>query len=71
VADAAVNPVVFFEHPEWHFSFDAIPDLAVENRKKFLDRAAADKIKLLGFHWKYPGVGFAERKDTVYRYVPV
>jgi glyoxylase-like metal-dependent hydrolase (beta-lactamase superfamily II) len=71
VADAAVNPVVFFEHPEWRFSFDAIPELAVDNRKKLLDRAAADKIKLLGFHWKYPGVGFAERKDAVYRYVPV
>ena len=70
VADAAVNPVVFFEHPEWRFSFDAIPDLAVENRKKLLDRAAADKIKLLGFHWKYPGVGYAERKDSAYRYVP-
>jgi glyoxylase-like metal-dependent hydrolase (beta-lactamase superfamily II) len=68
--DAAVNPFVFFEHPEWRFSFDAIPELAVETRKKLLDRAATDKVKLLGFHWKYPGVGFAERKDNVYRYVP-
>lgn len=69
-ADAAVNPFVFFEHPEWRFSFDSIPDLAVANRRKLLDRAAADKIKLIGFHWKYPGVGYAEAKDNVYRFVP-
>jgi len=69
-ADAAVNPFVFFEHPEWRFSFDAIPELAVANRRKLLDRAAADKIKLIGFHWKYPGVGYAEPKDNAYRFVP-
>jgi hypothetical protein len=42
----------------------------VANRKKLIERAATDKIKMLGFHWPYPGVGFAERKDTAYRYVP-
>ena len=68
--DAAVNPVVFFEHPEWRFSFDAVPELAIQNRKALLDRAATDRIKLLGFHWPYPGVGFAERKGNVFRYVP-
>jgi hypothetical protein len=35
-----------------------------------LDRAATDKIKMLGFHWAYPGVGFAERKNGAYQYVP-
>ena len=34
-----------------------------------LDRAATDKMKMLGFHWPYPGLGFAERKGTAYRYV--
>jgi glyoxylase-like metal-dependent hydrolase (beta-lactamase superfamily II) len=69
-ADSIANPIVFFAHPEWKFGFDAIPDLAVENRKKLLDRAATDKMRLLGFHWPYPGVGRAERKDGAYTYVP-
>ena len=29
------------------------------------------KASLFGFHWPYPGVGFAERKDTAFQYVPV
>jgi glyoxylase-like metal-dependent hydrolase (beta-lactamase superfamily II) len=70
-ADAIAVPAVFFPHPEWAFGFDADPQLAVTNRKALLDRAATDKMKMLGFHWPYPGVGFAERKDNAYHYVPV
>ena len=29
-----------------------------------------DEIKLLGFHWSDPGVGYAERKDNACRFVP-
>jgi glyoxylase-like metal-dependent hydrolase (beta-lactamase superfamily II) len=68
-ADALTNDVIFFEHPEWKFGFDAMQDVAIENRKKLLDRAATDKIKLLGYHWTVPGVGFAERKDSGYVFV--
>jgi glyoxylase-like metal-dependent hydrolase (beta-lactamase superfamily II) len=68
--DSIANPYVFFPHPEWKFGFDADPDLAVENRKKLLDRAATDKMTMLGFHWPYPGLGRAERKDNAYRYIP-
>lgn len=49
-ADAMSNEIVSFEHPEWKFGFDAQPDLAIENRKKLLDRAATDKVKMLGYH---------------------
>ena len=58
-----------FAHPEWCFGFDAIADLAIANRRKLFDRAANEKVKLIGYHWPYPGVGFAERRDGAYRYV--
>lgn len=70
VGDAIAAPAVFFPHPDWHFGFDAIPDLAVESRKALFDRAATDKVKMIGFHWPYPGVAYAERSGTAYRYVP-
>jgi glyoxylase-like metal-dependent hydrolase (beta-lactamase superfamily II) len=70
VGDVAGLPAVVFPHPEWPLGFDAIPDLAVTNRKALLQRAAADKIKMIGFHWPYPGVGFAEAKDSGFEYVP-
>jgi glyoxylase-like metal-dependent hydrolase (beta-lactamase superfamily II) len=68
--DACTSDVTFFEHPDWHFGFDTEPDLAVKNRQMLLDRAASEKIKLLGFHWTYPGVGYASRKGQGYQFVP-
>jgi glyoxylase-like metal-dependent hydrolase (beta-lactamase superfamily II) len=70
VGDAVLAPWVFFPHPEWKFAFDADHDKAIAARKKLLDRAATDRIRLIGFHWAYPGIGHAERKDGAFRYVP-
>lgn len=68
-ADAATNRIVSFEHPGWKFGFDTLADVAIRNRQKLMDRAATDRIKLLGYHWTYPGIGYAERKGTSYRFV--
>lgn len=70
-ADAMPNNIVSFEHPGWTFGFDAIPDLAVQNRRMLVDRAANEKMKLLGYHWTWPGVGNAEQNGDGYRFVPV
>lgn len=69
-ADAITEPAIYFQQPEWKFAFDMDHDVAIANRRKLLDRAASGRIKMLGFHWPYPGLGFAERKGTAYRYVP-
>ena len=69
--DAITNPMVFFAHPDWKFGFDADHATAIANRKKLLDMASAGKKKLLGYHWPYPGIGMAEKKDGAYAYVPM
>ncbi|MGI0524670.1 MBL fold metallo-hydrolase [Rhizobium giardinii] len=66
--DACTNDIIFFEHPAWHFGFDTDPEVGLTSRQALLDRAASEKIKMLGYHWTYPGVGYAERKDGVYRF---
>lgn len=68
--DACTNDVIFFAHPQWHFGFDTDTELALKNRRMLLERAAAEKLKLLGYHWTYPGVGYAERAGNAYRFVP-
>ena len=68
--DSITNPMVFFAHPDWKFNFDADHNTAIANRKKLLDMASAGKKKLLGYHWPYPGIGMAEKKDGAYVYVP-
>jgi glyoxylase-like metal-dependent hydrolase (beta-lactamase superfamily II) len=70
VADAIVIPTISFEHPAWKFGMDSIQDLAATNRARLLDRAANEKLKLIGYHWPYPAVGYAEKNGQAYRYVP-
>ncbi|HEV7306431.1 MAG TPA: MBL fold metallo-hydrolase [Ensifer sp.] len=67
--DAATSNIVFFEHPEWHFGFDTDADVALKNRKALIDRAASERLTLLGYHWAYPGIGRAERSGAAYRFV--
>ena len=67
--DVANNEIVSFEHPDWAFGYDTLPDLGISNRKRLLDRAATDRVRMLGYHWTYPGVGYAERRDGAYRFV--
>ncbi len=68
--DACTNDTIFFARPDWHFGFDTDTEVALANRRKLLDRAATEKLKLLGFHWTYPGVGHAERRGDAYKFVP-
>jgi glyoxylase-like metal-dependent hydrolase (beta-lactamase superfamily II) len=70
-ADAATNEIASFQHPNARFGYDTIPNLAICNRARLIERAASERTKLLGYHWTYPGVGFAEHRGTGYRYVPV
>jgi glyoxylase-like metal-dependent hydrolase (beta-lactamase superfamily II) len=70
LGDVFPNPNVYFAHPEWQFAYDADHDKATAARKTILDMASAGKKKLLGYHWPYPGIGTAEKKDSGYVYVP-
>lgn len=69
-ADAVTNVVVSFEHPRWRFGFDIDQDLAIRNRTRMIERAAARKTRLLGYHWTEPGLGFAEPHGQAFRFVP-
>jgi glyoxylase-like metal-dependent hydrolase (beta-lactamase superfamily II) len=69
VGDVVANAAVSFAHPEWRFAIDSAPDVAITSRRRLLDRAAAEKTRLLGSHWPYPGLGMAERSDSAYRFI--
>jgi glyoxylase-like metal-dependent hydrolase (beta-lactamase superfamily II) len=68
VGDVAANALVSFAHPEWRFAIDSIPEIAIANRRRLLDRAATEKTLVIGSHWPYPGLGLVERKDGAYRF---
>jgi glyoxylase-like metal-dependent hydrolase (beta-lactamase superfamily II) len=67
--DVLTHPLISFAHPEWRPTADHVPDVAVDTRRRLLDRIATDRSKLISFHLPYPGVGIVERKDSAYRFV--
>lgn len=69
--DALTHGIISFAHPDWRAGSDQDPDRAIKTRLALLDRLAGEKIRLVGYHLPQPGIGFAERKDSTYRFVPV
>jgi glyoxylase-like metal-dependent hydrolase (beta-lactamase superfamily II) len=68
--DVVVNSAVSFLHPEWPFGFDIDVPLATKTRMAFLDRAAADKTLVGGYHLPFPGFGHVVREGSAYRWLP-
>jgi glyoxylase-like metal-dependent hydrolase (beta-lactamase superfamily II) len=69
--DALTHKLISFQHPDWRFPADHVPDQAAVTRRRLLDRLAAERMALIGYHLPYPGLGHVERKDGGYRFVPV
>jgi glyoxylase-like metal-dependent hydrolase (beta-lactamase superfamily II) len=67
--DALTHALISFRHPEWRPQSDHVPELAASTRVRLLDRLATDRIRLIGFHLPWPGVGYVEGKDRAYRFV--
>ena len=68
--DVVTNQIVSFEHPAWRFGNDTDQEVGANTRRRFVDRAAVDRLLLLGYHFAYPGLGRVERSGNEYRYVP-
>ena len=56
LGDAAVHPL-HLEHPEWENGFDLDPHRAVATRRSLLERAAAEHMHVMAFHFPFPSVG--------------
>lgn len=68
--DAANHYIALFQHPEWLFSFDAMPEETVATRRRLLGRAADDGIRLWATHMPFPGFGYVVRDGEGFRFVP-
>lgn len=68
-ADLAYHPVVNIDRP-WRPGPDRDPEEAAAARARIFDRAAADRMLVLGFHYPFPGLGRILRTDTGYAWVP-
>lgn len=70
VGDAIGNHHIAFEKPDWEVNSDQDETAGAKTRMALLDKLVTDKMRLIGYHLPYPGIGFAERKDGAFRFVP-
>ncbi|KQT85243.1 MBL fold metallo-hydrolase [Aurantimonas sp. Leaf443] len=70
VGDVVHHYALLFEHPEWEFAFDTDPALAARTRKALFDRASADRLTMIGYHFPFPGIGHIRPSGTAFSYVP-
>ena len=68
--DALTNAIISFQYPSWRVPVDHEADRGISTRLRLLDQLATDKRRLVGAHLPFPGTGFVERKDGIYRFVP-
>ncbi|MGU3496723.1 MBL fold metallo-hydrolase [Xanthobacteraceae bacterium A53D] len=68
--DTANHFVLSLQRPDWEVRFDMDKAQAAATRKKVFDMIAADRVAFLGYHMPFPAVGFLEKEEVGYRFVP-
>ena len=70
LGDITHRPELFARQPGFHVMFDFDPAAAAETRRRLLDRVAADRIRVTGYHFPFPAHGYMARlPDGGFRYV--
>ncbi|MCY1664581.1 MBL fold metallo-hydrolase [Rhizobium sp. SL86] len=69
-ADTANHFVLSLQRPDWEVRFDMNKEMAAATRKKVFDMIATDKVAFVGYHMPFPAVGYVEKQETGYRFVP-
>jgi glyoxylase-like metal-dependent hydrolase (beta-lactamase superfamily II) len=71
LSDTTQHPALFARHPNWQPQFDIDGAQAVETRKKLLDRVAADRMLVTGYHFPFPACGHIVKTGGGYEHVPM
>jgi len=69
--DTAYVPALLAPHPEWQGAYDQDGPLAVETRRKLIDRVIADNISICGAHFPFPGAGSFAKDGNGYAFTAV
>ena len=51
--------------------FELLPALAAQTRMKLFDMAAADQMRMIGYHFPFPGLGHIRREGDAFEYVAI
>lgn len=68
--DTANHYVLSLQRPDWEVRFDMDKAQAAATRKKVFDMIAADRVPFVGYHMPFPAVGYVEKFEQGYRFIP-
>lgn len=63
--DVAGHHVIATEHPEWYGGYDMDGVKAMSVRRSVLDKAADNKLLMMGYHFPFPGVGHISKNSAL------
>ena len=63
-------PGIQFAHPEAGMVFDVDGAQAIATRKRIMDMAATDRLRVAGMHLDFPSFGHVVRQGAAYAFVP-
>ena len=69
VADTMDLPI-HIENSTWHPAWDEMPETGIATRRALLKHAVERKALLHGFHFPFPGLGYAREAAEGWRFVP-
>jgi glyoxylase-like metal-dependent hydrolase (beta-lactamase superfamily II) len=69
-SDVTNHPALFVANPGWRAFFDQDPAQAEATRRKTYDMLVAEKMRVQGFHYPFPGLGNVVKDGSGYRLVP-
>lgn len=69
IGDALTNHKISFEKPDWPSGSDSDPEKGINTRKMLLDRLAAEKMQIIGYHLPNDGVGRVEKSGAAYKFI--
>jgi glyoxylase-like metal-dependent hydrolase (beta-lactamase superfamily II) len=61
LADVALHHIIGLERPGWHLGLEVDPVEAEATRLALLEQASEERFKIFGYHFPFPGIGYAVR----------
>jgi glyoxylase-like metal-dependent hydrolase (beta-lactamase superfamily II) len=71
IVDAAGDPVLHLQHPDWFFAPDNWPAQEILTRRALFDRAAQEDLLVLTYHFPFPGLGHVQQDGDGWTWEPV
>jgi len=71
ISDTVLYPL-HLEHPDWVPKYDIIPDEADATKHRIFNRAAEEKVLVLGMHFPpFPNLGYVVKKEKGWHWQPI